>query len=72
VERVLHFNRVRRPAWRFDGQALKLRSFGRLPLRIFGAPAPLWRRIDRYFPRPAVSVIEGGRVPGGGEARQKS
>jgi hypothetical protein len=72
VERVLHFNRVRRPAWRFDGQALKRRSFGGFPLRIFGALAPLWRRIDRYFPWPAESVIGEGGVPGGGEARQKS
>jgi hypothetical protein len=31
----------------------------------------LWRRIDRYFPWPAVSVIAVGRVPGG-ESGQKS
>src|ERR1039458_1492530 len=72
VERVLHFNRVTRPAWRFNGQVLKRRSFGRLQLRIFDALVPLWRRIDRYLPWPAVSVIAVGRVPGGGESTQKS
>ncbi|MGD0775423.1 MAG: glycosyl transferase family 2, partial [Candidatus Solibacter sp.] len=72
VERVLHFNRVTRPAWRFNGQVLKRRSFGRLQLGIFDALVPLWRRIDGYFPWPAVSLIAVGRVPGGGESGQKS
>jgi len=41
-------------------------------LRIFDWLVPLWRRIDRFFPWPAVSVIAVGRVPAGGESRQKS
>jgi glycosyltransferase involved in cell wall biosynthesis/protein-L-isoaspartate O-methyltransferase len=64
VEQVLHFNRTTYPAWRFNGQVLKRRSFSRLQLRVFDAMVPLWRRIDRYFPWPAVSVIAVGRVPG--------
>ena len=60
---MLHFNRVTRPGWRFNGQVLKRRSFSRFQLRIFDSLVPLWRRIDRFFPWPAVSVIAVGRVP---------
>jgi len=72
VETVLHFNRVTRPGWRFNGQVLKRKSFSRFQLRIFDWLVPLWRRIDRFFLWPAVSVIAVGRVPAGGESRQKS
>jgi glycosyltransferase involved in cell wall biosynthesis/protein-L-isoaspartate O-methyltransferase len=72
LERMLHFNRVTRPGWRFNGQVLKRRSFSRFQLRVFDALVPLWRRIDRYFPWPAVSVIAVGRVPLGGEFAEKS
>jgi glycosyltransferase involved in cell wall biosynthesis/protein-L-isoaspartate O-methyltransferase len=71
VERMLHFNRVTRPGWRFNGQVLKRRSFSRFQLRVFDALVPLWRRIDGYLPWPAVSVIAVGRVPGG-EFAEKS
>ena len=63
VERVLHFNRVTRPGWRFNGQVLRRRSFSRFQLAVFDTLVPLWRRIDRHFPWPAVSVIAVGRVP---------
>ncbi len=72
VERMLHFNRVTRPGWRFNGQVLKRRSFSRFQLRVFDTLVPLWRRIDRFFPWPAVSVIAIGRVPGGAQSAQKS
>jgi glycosyltransferase involved in cell wall biosynthesis len=65
VERVLQFNRVTRPGWRLNGQVLKRRSFGRFQLKVFDALVPLWRRIDGYFPWPAVSLIAVGVVPGG-------
>ena len=63
LERMLHFNRVTRPGWRFNGQILKRRSFGRFQLRLFDSLVPLWRRIDAYFPWPAVSLIAVGVVP---------
>ena len=72
VEHLLHFNRVTRPGWRFNGQILKRRSFSRFQLRIFDALVPLWRRVDGFFPWPAVSVIAVGRVPGGSEFTKKS
>ena len=65
VEHLLHFNRVTRPGWRFNGQLLKRRSFGRFQLKVFDTLVPLWRRIDGYFPWPAVSLIAVGVVPGG-------
>ncbi len=71
VERMLHFNRVTRPGWRFNGQVLKRRSFGRFQLKVFDTLVPLWRRIDGHFPWPAVSLIAVGVVPGG-ELGQKS
>ena len=63
VERMLHFNRVTRPGWRINGQVLRRRSFSRFQLRVFDALVPVWRRIDRWFPWAAVSVIAIGRVP---------
>ncbi len=72
IERMLHFNRVTRPGWRFNGQVLRRRSFSRFQLRVFDSLVPLWRRIDRFFPWPAVSVIAIGRVPEAGEMDQKS
>jgi glycosyltransferase involved in cell wall biosynthesis/ubiquinone/menaquinone biosynthesis C-methylase UbiE len=66
VERMLDFNRVTRPGWRFNGQVLKRRSFSRFQLRVFDTLVPLWRRIDRHLPWPAVSVIAIGRTPDGG------
>jgi glycosyltransferase involved in cell wall biosynthesis len=71
VECMLHFNRVTRPGWRINGQLLKRRSFSRIQLRVFDALVPVWRRIDRFFPWQAVSVIAVGRVPGG-ESTKKS
>ena len=69
VERMIHFNRVTRPGWRFNGQVLKRTSFSRFQLRVFDSLVPLWRRLDRFFPWPAVSVIAVGRVPGGEGSR---
>ena len=56
-EQALHFNRATRPGWRLNGQILKRESFGRIQLRVFDALVPVWRRIDRLLPWPAVSVI---------------
>ena len=47
VERLLHFNRVTRPGWRFNGQVLKRTSFSRFQFRVFDSLVPLWRRVDR-------------------------
>ncbi|HEV2446025.1 MAG TPA: glycosyltransferase [Candidatus Sulfopaludibacter sp.] len=57
VERVLYFNRVTRPGWYVNGRILKRRHFSRLQLWGFDRLVWLWRRIDRFIPWPAVSLI---------------
>jgi glycosyltransferase involved in cell wall biosynthesis len=57
VERVLHFNRVTRYPWWFNGRVLKRQHFGRLQLWIFDHLVWLWRLIDTILPWPAVSII---------------
>ena len=46
VERVLHFNRVTRPGWFFNGRILKRTHFSRFQLWIFDRMVWLWRRLD--------------------------
>jgi len=57
VEDVLQFNRVTRPGWYVNGRILKRRHFSRLQLWMFDRMVWLWRRIDRFLPWPAVSII---------------
>jgi len=64
VEEVIHFNRVTRPGWILNGRVLRRQSFSRLQLRLFDALVPLWRRIDRLLPWPAVSLIAVGQASG--------
>jgi glycosyltransferase involved in cell wall biosynthesis len=71
VERILEFNRVTRPGWWFNGRILKRRTFGRMQLRIFDALVPLWRKLDRHLPWPAVSVIAIGKVAKSPKALEK-
>ena len=63
MERTLHFNRVTRPGWWFNGRILRRRTFGRLQLQVFDWLVPVFRRVDKIFPWPAVSVIGIGKVP---------
>lgn len=57
VDRVLHFNRVTRPGWWFNGQVLKRRHFSRFQLWWFDRLVWLWRGLDRVLPWPSVSII---------------
>jgi len=61
VERVLHFNRITRPGWYFNGRILRRTSFGKVQLRVFDWLVPLWRVIDSSIPWPSVSIIGIGR-----------
>ena len=63
VDRVLHFNRITRPGWWFNGRVLKRRHFSRFQLWWFDRLVWLWRRIDRVFPWPSVSIIAIARTP---------
>jgi len=57
VDRVLHFNRITRPGWWFNGRLLKRRHFSRFQLWVFDRLVWLWRGIDRAIPWPSVSII---------------
>jgi len=61
VEEVLHFNRVTRPGWYWNGRVLKRKHFSRFQLWVFDHMVWLWRRVDRLLPWPAVSIIAVGR-----------
>ena len=61
VERVLQFNRVTRPGWFVNGRILKRRHFGRFQLWMFDHLVWLWKRLDRMWPWPAISLIAVGR-----------
>jgi len=57
IETTLHFNRVTKPGWYWNGRVLKRGHFSRFQLGIFDFMTPVWRRIDRYLPWGSVSVI---------------
>jgi len=61
VDRVVHFNRVTRPGWWFNGRILKRRHFSRFQLWWFDRLVWLWRAIDRLIPWPSVSIIAIGK-----------
>jgi 2-polyprenyl-3-methyl-5-hydroxy-6-metoxy-1,4-benzoquinol methylase len=57
LERMLEFNRVSMPGWRFTGQVLKARTLSTGTLKIFDAFVWLWRRIDASLPWQPTSII---------------
>jgi SAM-dependent methyltransferase len=61
VEHLFEFNRITRPGWYWNGRVLKRRHFSRFQLWVFDRMVWLWRRIDRFIPWPAVSIIAVGR-----------
>jgi glycosyltransferase involved in cell wall biosynthesis len=63
VEQTIHFNRITRPGWWFNGRVLRRRSFGRAQLRVFDSLVPVWRSIDDLLPWPSVSVIAIAKNP---------
>jgi 2-polyprenyl-3-methyl-5-hydroxy-6-metoxy-1,4-benzoquinol methylase len=60
VEQVFEFNRISRPGWYIGGRLLKRETLGAFPLRLFDLLVPVWKRIDRALPWPAVSIIAVG------------
>ncbi len=57
VERMIHFNRVTRPAWYLNGRLWKKRSFGRIQLWAFDHLVWFWRLVDGLLPWESVSII---------------
>ena len=63
VERILHFNRITRPGWYWNGRILRRRTFSRLQLWFFDRFVWLWQRIDPKLPWSPVSIIAVGVRP---------
>jgi len=57
VERVLHFNRVTRPAWFLNGRVFKNETFSAFQLGVFDRLVWLWRKLDTVLPWKPVSLI---------------
>jgi len=62
-EGMLEFNRITRPGWYLNGRILKRYDFGAFQLRAFDWLVPVWKRLDRTLPWPAVSLIGIGVNP---------
>jgi len=57
VREVLPFNRVGTPAWWLNGKLLRRRHFGLAQIAILNLLTPVFRRVDRLLPFPALSLI---------------
>ena len=64
IERILHFNRISRPGWWFNGRVLKRRVISRFQLSNFDRGVWLWRRLDSWLPWNPTSIIAIGRKTG--------
>ncbi|HET8542007.1 MAG TPA: glycosyltransferase [Anaeromyxobacter sp.] len=57
VERIVRFNRVGTPAWWLNGRLLRRRHFGLAQIAALNLLTPLFRRVDRVLPFPALSLV---------------
>jgi glycosyltransferase involved in cell wall biosynthesis len=57
VLEVLRFNRVGTPAWWLNGKVLRRRHFGLLQIAMLNLLTPIFRRVDRFLPFQALSLI---------------
>jgi 2-polyprenyl-3-methyl-5-hydroxy-6-metoxy-1,4-benzoquinol methylase len=57
LEKMISFNRVSLPGWRFTGKVLRSRTLSPLGMKIFDRFVWLWRRIDAKLPWGPTSII---------------
>ena len=57
VEKILCFNRASSLPWWVNGKLLQRKSFGGLQIFMLNLMTPLLKRIDRFLPLPALSLI---------------
>jgi len=57
VDKFLFFNRASSLPWWINGKLLRRKSFGGFQLFMLNFMTPLLKRIDRYLPMPALSLI---------------
>jgi glycosyltransferase involved in cell wall biosynthesis len=63
IERIFAFNRATYPGWILNSVLLQRRGLSRVQLALFDRSVPLVRRVDRYFPWAATSLIAVCRRP---------
>jgi 2-polyprenyl-3-methyl-5-hydroxy-6-metoxy-1,4-benzoquinol methylase len=61
LEHVIEFNRATLPGWFLNSRILRRRTLSSVQLRIFDFLVPLWRKLDRFWPWPATSLIAIGK-----------
>jgi 2-polyprenyl-3-methyl-5-hydroxy-6-metoxy-1,4-benzoquinol methylase len=57
VEKILTFNRASSIPWWLNGKLLRRKSFGFMQITTLNLITPLLKRVDRYLPLPALSLI---------------
>ena len=57
LQELVPFNRVGTPAWWLNGKLLRRRHFGLAQVAALNVLTPVFRRIDRVLPFPALSLI---------------
>jgi glycosyltransferase involved in cell wall biosynthesis/phospholipid N-methyltransferase len=57
VDQILRFNRVGTPAWWLNGKVMRRRHFGLVQIAALNALTPIFRRVDRVLPFPALSLV---------------
>lgn len=57
LEHIFPFNRATYPGWLLNAKLLKRRRLSRVQLACFDRAIPVLRRLDRYLPWPATSLI---------------
>jgi 2-polyprenyl-3-methyl-5-hydroxy-6-metoxy-1,4-benzoquinol methylase len=70
LERVFTFNRATYPGWILNSKLLRRKGLSRVQLVLFDRMIPLLRRLDRYLPWPATSLVAVCRRPA--EARRNN
>jgi 2-polyprenyl-3-methyl-5-hydroxy-6-metoxy-1,4-benzoquinol methylase len=63
LEKMISFNRVSWPGWRFNGQVLKAKGLSKTTMWLFNKLVWLWRIIDDKLPWEPVSIIAIARRP---------
>ena len=57
LEKMMRFNRISLPGWKFTGQVRRAKTLSRPLLAVFDRFVWLWRKIDASLPWPATSLI---------------
>jgi glycosyltransferase involved in cell wall biosynthesis len=63
IDRIFSFNRVGVWPWFLNSRILRRKRFNRIQLKFFDNMVWLWRRIDRLWPWPGLSLICIARKP---------